>query len=59
MYILPINTDTALQLLLLADNWLAVMTGHIIEARGSLHDEGEAVLVALRVVWLAGAPPVL
>ena len=46
-------------LLLLADNWFAVMTGHIIEARGSLHDDGETVLVSLRIVRLPGAPPVL
>ena len=36
-----------------------MVTGHVIEARSSLHDDGEAVLVALRVVGLAGAPPVL
>ena len=43
----------------MADDWLPVVTGHVIEARSSLHDDGEAVLVALRVVGLAGAPPVL
>ena len=61
MYILPINTDTAVhtRLLLLADNWLAVVTGHIIEARGSLHDDGQTVLVSLCIVRLARAPPVL
>ena len=35
------------------------MTGHIIEARLSLHDDGETVLVSFRVVWLPRAPPVL
>ena len=45
--------------LLLADNWLAVMTGHIIEARGSLDDDGETVLVTLGIVRLTRAPPVL
>ena len=35
------------------------MTGHIIEARGSLHDDGETVLVPLSIVRLARAPPVL
>ena len=35
------------------------MTGHIIEARLSLHDDGETVLVSLRIVRLPGAPPVL
>ena len=52
VYILPINTDTA-EILLLADDWFAVMTGHIIEARGSLHDDGETVLVPLSIVRLA------
>ena len=35
------------------------MTGHVIEARSSLDDDGQTVLVPLRVVGLAGAPPVL
>ena len=44
---------------MLANDWLAMMTGHVIEARSSLDDDGQTVLVPLRVVWLAGAPPVL
>ena len=35
------------------------MTGHIIEARGSLDDDGETVLVPLSIVRLTRAPPVL
>ena len=46
-------------MLLLADDWFAVMTGHIIEARGSLDDDGETVLVPFSIVGLARAPPVL
>ena len=45
--------------LLLADDGLAVVTGHVIEARSALDDDGETVLVALGVVGLAGTPPVL
>ena len=45
--------------LLLADDGLAVVTGHVIEARSALDDDGETVLVALGVVGLPGTPPVL
>ena len=41
--------------LLLADDRFPMTTGHIVEARPALHDDCEAVLVALAVIGLAGA----
>ena len=39
----------------MADDRLPMMTGHIVEARPPLHDDGQAVLITLTVVGLAGA----
>ena len=39
----------------LADDRFPMTTSHIVKARPALHDDCEAVLVALAVVGLAGA----
>ena len=45
--------------LLLANDWLPVMTSHVIEAWLTLDNDGQTVLPPLRIVGLATAPPVL
>ena len=46
-------------ILLLTDDWFSVMASNIIEARNTLDNDRQTVLISLRIVWLARAPSVL